>query len=154
MMVAGGKIIAFFQLVLPIQLVFQIHNLWWLLLLAPTLSVLVCYLISCEPIRHNLTCEQPLPAPSVCCLSIRPAAVGLLVIIALHFSIPLLVQWLVEVGCRPCQEKLPKKPGLIAHRGCGFVYPENTIMSFVHSSQIPGMIGLETDVQVAIHTCF
>lgn len=151
MMVAGGKIISFFKLILPIQLVFQVHNLWWLLLLAPTLSVLICYLTSCEPMRLNLTYmhEQPLPAPSICCL--KPAAIGLLVVIALHLSITVFMQWLVQVGCVPCQGRLARKPALIAHRGCGFVYPENTIMSFVHSSQIPGMIGLETDVQVISH---
>lgn len=154
MMVAGGKIIAFFRLLLPIQLAFQIHNLWWLLLLAPTLSVLICYLTSCEPMRLNLThtYEQPLPAPNVCCLSIKPAAIGILVVVVLHLSTTLLMQWVTEVGCMPCQGRLPRKPALIAHRGCGFVYPENTIMSFVHSSQIPGMIGLETDVQVITYT--
>ena len=30
------------------------------------------------------------------------------------------------------------------------MYPENTILSFIHSSQIPGMVGLETDVQVSL----
>jgi glycerophosphoryl diester phosphodiesterase len=148
MVVAGQKIIRFFIVTLPIQLVYQLHNVWWLLLLAPTVLVVTCYVVPCKTSRLKPTCEHVSPAP-FCCLSVKSSAVGLIVVLALHLTIPAAIAWMVRVGCLPCEGKLPKKPGLIAHRGCGFVYPENTIMSFVKSTQIPGMIGLETDVQIS-----
>lgn len=149
MMVAGGKIIEFFLVVFPIQLVFQLHNVWWLLLLAPTVLVLIRYVVTCEPSRSKLTREHPVQAPTSLYFTIKPSVISFLFVLVLHLSLPTVMQWIVQVGCLPCAAgKLPKKPGLIAHRGCGFVYPENTIFSFVRSSQIPGVIGLETDVQV------
>ncbi|CAI8006943.1 Glycerophosphoinositol inositolphosphodiesterase GDPD2 [Geodia barretti] len=154
MLVAGGKMINFFNLVLPIQIVFQVHNVWWVALLAPTILVLISYGVTMgfrSPPPRSLSDPalslgaQPWP----CRCTLKPSVLCLFLIVALHLSIPYLIQWSERVGCAPCQGKLPKKPGLIAHRGCGFVYPENTILSFVHSSQIPGMVGLETDVQVS-----
>ena len=154
MAVAGGKIIGFFVVILPIQIVFQLHNVWWLVLLSPTLLVLIRYVVATSVLRSNrdrtteLQSSPPAVVPSCCCISIKPAVISFMIILLLHLSIPAVVQWSEHVGCAPCHGRLPKKPGLIAHRGCGFVYPENTILSFIRSSQIPGMIGLETDVQV------
>ena len=153
MFLAGQKILAFFKVVFPIQLVFQLHNVWWLLLLAPTIFVLLRYVVSCEPSRPKQARETAVPTPSTCWLPIKPSVICFLIVLVLHLSFPVLMQWVMQVGCAPCEGKLPKKPMLIAHRGCGFIYPENTILSFVHSSQIPGMIGLESDVQVYVHQC-
>lgn len=155
MLLAGGKMIGFFQVVLPIQIVFQVHNIWWLALLAPTILVLLSYAVTMgfRPPTPRCIAE---PASSLaaqswpCRCTIKPSILCLLLIVTLHLLIPFVIQWSERVGCAPCQGKLPKKPGLIAHRGCGFVYPENTILSFIHSSQIPGMVGLETDVQVSL----
>ena len=158
MAVAGGKMIGFFNVILPIQLVFQLHNVWWLLLLAPTLLVLLRYAVTIglrRPTPRCVTEPTQLGAPLWPCRpSLKPSLLFLLLVLALHLLIPFFIQWSEKTGCAPCQGRLPKKPGLIAHRGCGFVYPENTILSFIHSSQIPGMVGLETDVQVCILCVF
>ena len=148
LIVAGQRIVGFFVVALPIQLVYELHNMWWLLPLAPTVLVVLCYVAPCKTSRLKPTSEHVSSAPS-CCPSVKSSAVGLIVILALHPTILAALEWTVRVGCLPCEGKLPKKPGLIAHRGCGFVYPENTILSFVKSAQVPGMIGLETDVQVS-----
>ena len=156
MIVAGQKMIHFFNVVLPIQIVFQVHNVWWVALIAPTILVLISYGVtmgfrSSSPSAPRCIPEAPsplAPQPWPCRCTIKPSLLCLLLIVVLHLFIPVFIQWSERAGCAPCQGKLPKKPGLIAHRGCGFVYPENAILSFVHSSQIPGMVGLETDVQV------
>ena len=143
--------IGFFNVTLPIQLVFQVHNIWWLVLLAPTILILLRYVLTTglrQPIPRCSVVEQLTPPTWPCCPVFKPSIICLFLVVSFHLLIPFLLQWAERVGCAPCQGRLPKKPGLIAHRGCGFVYPENTILSFMHSSQIPGMIGLETDVQV------
>lgn len=56
-------------------------------------------------------------------------------------------------GFRPASEEEEaassgKKPGIWAHRGCCMTHPENTIPAFVAASKLPGLIGIELDVQM------
>lgn len=41
-----------------------------------------------------------------------------------------------------------KTPGIWAHRGCCMAYPENTIPAFTAAAVLPGLIGIELDVQL------
>ena len=41
-----------------------------------------------------------------------------------------------------------KMPGIWAHRGCCMAYPENTIPAFTAAAALPGLIGIELDVQL------
>ena len=155
---SGQKILTLFHVVFPVQLVFQIHNVWWLLLLTPTVLVLLSYVFSCDtPSRPKLARDSNSPPlTNSSCSPFKSSVLYFFLVLVLHFSLPVAIQWLTKFGCLPCEGALPKKPALIAHRGCGFLYPENTLLSFIHSSHIPGMVGLETDVQVmCIHeyTC-
>ncbi|MFV0464534.1 MAG: glycerophosphodiester phosphodiesterase family protein [Lachnospiraceae bacterium] len=36
-----------------------------------------------------------------------------------------------------------------AHRGCSYLYPENTLAAFLSASKLPGITGIELDVQMA-----
>ncbi len=47
----------------------------------------------------------------------------------------------------PLSEAEKKKVGIWAHRGCSFRYPENTIPAFLHAAALPGIAGVELDVQ-------
>ena len=44
--------------------------------------------------------------------------------------------------------KGPKAPRFWAHRGCCMKYPENTIPAFQAAAAIPGLVGIELDVQL------
>lgn len=39
-------------------------------------------------------------------------------------------------------------PGIWAHRGCCMAYPENTIPAFTAAAKLPGLVGIELDVQL------
>lgn len=41
-----------------------------------------------------------------------------------------------------------KQPGIWAHRGCCLAYPENTLPAFIAAAKLPGLIGIELDVQL------
>ncbi len=41
-----------------------------------------------------------------------------------------------------------KSPGIWAHRGCCMGYPENTIPAFTAAAALPGLVGIELDVQL------
>lgn len=45
------------------------------------------------------------------------------------------------------KEKNIPKPKIWAHRGCSMKYPENTIPAFIAAATIPGITGIELDVQ-------
>lgn len=57
-----------------------------------------------------------------------------------------------KVLCRKDEKKNAKKtknrPAIWAHRGCSMAYPENTLLSFEKAAQIPGITGIELDVQL------
>lgn len=40
------------------------------------------------------------------------------------------------------------KPGIWAHRGCSYAYPENTLEAFAAAAKLRGITGIETDVQL------
>lgn len=40
------------------------------------------------------------------------------------------------------------KPGIWAHRGCSYAYPENTLEAFEAAAKLRGITGIETDVQL------
>lgn len=42
----------------------------------------------------------------------------------------------------------PKRVDIWAHRGCSMKYPENTLASFKAAAEIPGIMGIELDVQM------
>lgn len=42
-----------------------------------------------------------------------------------------------------------KKLRIWAHRGCSKEYPENTLLAFEKAAQIPGITGIETDIQLS-----
>lgn len=35
-----------------------------------------------------------------------------------------------------------------AHRGCGQIYPENTLLAFEKAAEIEGLTGIELDIQM------
>lgn len=45
-------------------------------------------------------------------------------------------------------ETVSQKPGIWAHRGCCMAYPENTIPAFCAAAKLPGLVGIELDVQL------
>lgn len=45
------------------------------------------------------------------------------------------------------KEKNAPNPKIWAHRGCSIQYPENTIPAFIAAAKIPGITGIELDVQ-------
>ena len=68
----------------------------------------------------------------------------------LHIGIGFTVRGVVHWGCRACDShELPRKPTLVAHRGCGFTAPENTALAFEEAARAPQMEALETDVQIS-----
>lgn len=56
-------------------------------------------------------------------------------------------QW--EQGQKSFAERLKKTdmPKVWAHRGCSMRYPENTLLSFKAAAEVPGITGIELDVQ-------
>ena len=46
------------------------------------------------------------------------------------------------------KETVSQKPGIWAHRGCCMAYPENTIPAFCAAAKLPGLVGIELDVQL------
>jgi len=85
---------------------------------------------------------------------------GALKRLAIFLSVPLtmaaVTHWVMGRGCLPCTSTPgfipgvpPPKPTLLAHRGCGFDFPENTMAAFQLASAIPGVGGLETDLWVS-----
>ena len=57
-------------------------------------------------------------------------------------------QW--EQGQKSFAERLKKTdmPKVWAHRGCSMRYPENTLLSFKAAAEVPGITGIELDVQL------
>lgn len=45
-------------------------------------------------------------------------------------------------------EDIDHKLKIWAHRGCSYAYPENTIMAFKAAAELPGITGIELDVQL------
>lgn len=43
----------------------------------------------------------------------------------------------------------PVKPKIWAHRGCSFKYPENTLAAFEAAAALPGITGIELDIQLS-----
>ena len=80
--------------------------------------------------------------------------------LAIFLLLPLLVaastHWVMRRGCYPCTSTAgfapgvpPSKPILMAHRGCGFDFPENTIAAYEMAEKIPSVEGFETDIYVS-----
>jgi glycerol-3-phosphate cytidylyltransferase len=45
-------------------------------------------------------------------------------------------------------EQEDEKPGIWAHRGCSMRFPENTLSAFEAAAKIPGLTGIELDIQL------
>lgn len=86
--------------------------------------------------------------------TLRAAAKRLTIIFVIPICLSFFVSLIMRKGCNPCFSggtlRLPKKPGLIAHRGCSDMAPENSLAAFEEAAKIPGIIGLETDVSISM----
>ena len=86
--------------------------------------------------------------------TLRAAAKRLSMIFIIPVCLSVIVSLVMRKGCGPCFVngvlRLPKRPGLIAHRGCNGMGPENSMVAFEEASRVPGMIGLETDVMISM----
>lgn len=86
--------------------------------------------------------------------TLRAAAKRLFVIFVIPMCLSVLVSLTMRKGCDPCFLKgnlrLPKRPGLIAHRGCLDLAPENSMAAFEEAVKIPEIVGLETDVLISM----
>ncbi len=160
MVCVGWKVIQLFSLTLPLYLLlhfgpflsylFSPHTLWF--------STSLCLLLSCMFCRHAPSAEQRVHRG--CGLRDHTAAGAVKRVIA-TFSIPLvltlLTVWLMEKGCVPCTTTpgfasrafLPK-PTLVAHRGCAFDSPENTIAAYQQAVTLEEVGGLETDISISM----
>lgn len=83
-----------------------------------------------KQIRDQVDCTDP-----VTLLSIKEslAATGI-------------IESFVKQRQQPYERKEVK---IWAHRGCSMAYPENTLMAFEAAAKIPGITGIETDVQLS-----
>ena len=88
--------------------------------------------------------------------SLKGALKRLTIFLSVPLTLAAITHLVMKHGCLPCTSTPgfipgvpPPKPVLLAHRGCGFDFPENTMAAFQLASAIPGMEGLETDVWVS-----
>ena len=86
--------------------------------------------------------------------TLRAAAKRLSIIFIIPVSLSVVVSLVMRKGCDPCFHngvlRLPPRPGLIGHRGCDDIAPENSLAAFEEASKIPEIIGLETDVWISM----
>ena len=89
---------------------------------------------------------------------LQPGLCGAVKRFFLMFLVPLLllvlISWAMHSACAPCiahdtHSTLPNKPALIAHRGCGYSAPENSLAAFSEATTQQEVVGLETDVQIS-----
>lgn len=138
----GQKITSLFLVVLPLQLIEVVSTLFPISLLCTTAIVVSLYcLVSRADKGGHIFGKWWEP-------SFMGAAKRILTVFTVPVLLPLVLNWLMVVGCRPCSsERLPTRPGVIGHRGCIYSAPENSIAAFEDAVKIDGVIGLETDVQ-------
>ncbi len=153
MLVAGGKIISLFLVALPLQLVLFLRHSWWVVLLLPTAALLGYYTCQCiipSLLKSPRSQQRSSATKKKCGTPFSAVVVGVGVILTVHTVAALSTNWLLETGCLPCETRqaVPKKPVLVAHRGCDFTFPENTVAAFRESVKIPGVVAIETDIQI------
>ena len=151
---AGGKIVTLFTVMLPLQLVMLIGHSWWIFLLIPTTSVILYY-IFCQFPSADKNVNQKRNYIIKCCRTpCKSIVLGFLILLGLHSTAALMLKWVVHNGCLACDstpnQEIPKKPYLIAHRGCSFLFPENTLAAFREAVKLPNVEGIETDVQISL----
>lgn len=160
---SGWKVIELFMVTLPLYLLFHCgpllshcfspSTLW----IPTTFCFLLYYCFCCR--GHAPSADQRPHHKSYGLRDLTPS--GTIKRAVATFGIPLglaLTSFLVlERGCLPCSSTpgfadgaIPPKPLLVAHRGCSFDYPENSLLACRHAVQLPAMAGLETDVFVSM----
>ena len=87
--------------------------------------------------------------------TLRAAAKRLSTIFIVPVCLSIFVSLTMRKGCDPCFSprgdlRLPKRPGLIAHRGCIDLAPENSMAAFEEAVKIPEIVGLETDIMISM----
>lgn len=86
--------------------------------------------------------------------SLRAAAKRLSLIFVVPVCLSIFVGLVMRKGCNPCfvngELRLPKRPGLVGHRGCDDMAPENSMAAFEEAASIPEIIGFETDVMISM----
>ena len=86
--------------------------------------------------------------------TLRAAAKRISVIFIIPVCLSVVVSLVMRKGCDPCFVngvlRLPKRPGLIGHRGCNDIAPENSLSAFEEASKIRGIVGLETDILISM----
>ncbi len=151
MLIAGGKIVSLFLVVLPLQLVLFLHHWWWVFLVLPTAIVLGYYACRCvapSPLKpQQCTCV----AKRNCRTPFNAIVIATGLVLAAQVLAALGINWVLQTGCLPCDTKVevPGKPVFVAHRGCDVSFPENTIAAFRESAKIPGIVALESDIQIS-----
>lgn len=117
-------------------------------MLIPTVFGLLFYLFwNCASTHPKKRC--PVPGKGLGA-SFSGAAISIAFAVLLHILVAVMVRWIIQAGCAPCNtEWLPPKPLLVAHRGCGHNFPENSVRAFRQSAKLHQVTGLETDVQIS-----
>lgn len=133
----------------PLSILFSPHVLW--LPLAISLVLYSCVWRYLPSERSHKTCWGFWEVTAV------GACKRVLFILFPSLLVGSLTYWTMERGCLPCTSTPgfapgvpPPKPALIAHRGCGFNAPENSIAGFELAVTLPGLEGLETDIQLSL----
>ena len=134
-----------FLVTLPLQVVFFLNRFLIIALLLPTLGLAFYYILRIFAFDSSSKKKPRLiPCP------FKAAFLHALVIVLLYLGIVVAMRTLTEWGCQPCPSReLPRRPLLVAHRGCGYNFPENTALAFEEAVKYPQIEALETDVQIS-----
>lgn len=157
---AGWKVVQLFLVTFPLVLllhfgpslsyVFSPHVLWIHTSICLLLYFLACQYIPSSDKRSHKSC-------GFWSSTGIGAAKRVFTTFMFPFFLTGLTYMLMERGCLPCSispgfgpKTTPLKPQLVAHRGCSFDAPENSLAAFEMVSGIPGVMGLETDVSLSM----
>lgn len=145
LLVAGRKVSTLFLVALPLQVIFLLNRFLIFALLLPTLGLALYYIL-----RIFQFDSSPKKNPRLKYCLFKAALLRGLAIVFLYLGIVVATRTLTEWGCQPCSShELPHKPLLVAHRGCGYNFPENTALAFEEAAKDPQIEALETDVQIS-----
>lgn len=152
MLIAGGKIIALFLVVFPLQLMLLLHHSWWLFTVLPSACVLFYYTCQCITPPQLKSQQRTCVTKRIFGTPFNGIVLGTGLVLTVHLVVALAMNWLLQTGCLPCLtgQGLARKPALVAHRGCDFTFPENTLAAFRECVKIPGIVAIETDVQISL----
>lgn len=144
-------IVLMLHIAAPLTSVFAPHVLWLPITVSlATYFLLWRYIAPSDARLHSMI-------GSFWQLSLSGSVKRLSVFLVVPLAVALITHWTMQRGCYACTSTPgfspgmpPTRPTLLAHRGCGFDFPENTLAAFEKSNKIPRMEGFETDIYVSL----